>query len=202
MFTPERAAVRPRAISPETGDAVPLESVVIDLLERDHATAIQIIGGPGSGKTAALRHLSAVLPSPSSALPLDDANDGSMKREATVECSSARVMLLDDATPSALAVVPSGQSVIFTGRKRLDSKAATIQLATWTQDDLIEYLLAACPAQCGRVMHRVQGDVDRDEIAGNPALWRLVLDEFAADGNLLTIREAIERALRRALPSL
>jgi ABC-type glutathione transport system ATPase component len=59
MVEPLRAAVRPRVISPETGDTVLLEDEVAEWLEGGSKT-LGIVGGPGSGKTTALRHLVAV----------------------------------------------------------------------------------------------------------------------------------------------
>ena len=61
MFTPQRALVRPRAISTHSGEALPLEELVLAFLEQRRrrtgtidGTLIQIAGGPGAGKTAVL----------------------------------------------------------------------------------------------------------------------------------------------------
>src|SRR5207249_2325344 len=77
----------------------------------------------------------------------------------------------------------------------------SLSLASWTDDDLIEYLLATCPDRCASVMSRLRETGDKSELSGNPTLWRLVLEEMIADAELRTIRTAIERALARMLPS-
>ena len=61
MFTPQTAVVRPRIVSPVSGEILPLDDAVAGELARG-ARIIQISGGPGSGKTTALAHLVATLP--------------------------------------------------------------------------------------------------------------------------------------------
>ena len=56
------APVRPRFISPLTGDALTLEESVVDAVRRFGRGVIEISGPSGSGKTVALQHLEAVLP--------------------------------------------------------------------------------------------------------------------------------------------
>jgi uncharacterized protein YjbI with pentapeptide repeats len=53
---PARAAVRPRVVSPATGETVLLEDLVTD------KWTCALVGGPGMGKTTALAHLAAVRP--------------------------------------------------------------------------------------------------------------------------------------------
>ncbi len=57
-----RAAVRPRVLSPDTHEAVLLEDEIGSLIQKGERGVVQIIGGPGSGKSTALKHLAAVLP--------------------------------------------------------------------------------------------------------------------------------------------
>ena len=71
MIRPQKAPVTPRVLCPDTGDAIPLEEA-IPPLEGMPRGAIEIVGGPGSGKTTALRHLAAVLPPDDRVLLLDD----------------------------------------------------------------------------------------------------------------------------------
>src|SRR5262249_51221046 len=59
---PARALVRPRVISPQTGEAIPLEDEVGAMLQQGRSGLIMIVGGSGSGKPAALRPLAAILP--------------------------------------------------------------------------------------------------------------------------------------------
>ena len=59
------------AISSDLGNALPLEDASLELLGRS-AGAIEIVGGPGSGKTTALAHLAAVIPANYKAVFLDE----------------------------------------------------------------------------------------------------------------------------------
>ncbi len=56
MIDPKRAAVRPRILSPETGEPLLLEEEVLALLEAGVTGPVALIGPPGSGKSAAMRH--------------------------------------------------------------------------------------------------------------------------------------------------
>ena len=58
----ERARVRPRVISPGTSEAVLLEDEIGPLIQQGECGFVQIVGGPGSGKSTALQHLAAILP--------------------------------------------------------------------------------------------------------------------------------------------
>ena len=61
-FTAAKARVRPRIISPVTGEAIPLDDKIGQLIEEGRYKLVGLVGGPGSGKTTALRHLAAILP--------------------------------------------------------------------------------------------------------------------------------------------
>jgi hypothetical protein len=54
--------VRPRVISPQTGEAVLLEDVVAAHLSAGDRGVIKILGGPLSGKTTAIEYLDRVFP--------------------------------------------------------------------------------------------------------------------------------------------
>ena len=57
-----RALVRPRIISPATGETVPLDDQIGQVIEEGRYEHVGLMGGPGSGKSTALQHLAAVLP--------------------------------------------------------------------------------------------------------------------------------------------
>jgi len=154
---------------------LPLDDLAADLLERRDCRLIEIAGGPGSGKTTALAHLAATLP------PLP------------------QVVFLDDADPSRLMVEAKERTVFYAGTKT-EHAGAVLHLAPWSDDDLIELLLAVAPQRCGDVMRRIQAAPDKDELQGNPALWRLALDELLGDANLDTLRAAVSQALTKLLP--
>ncbi len=71
MIHPRRAPVTPRAVSPETQEVIPLEEAVLPWAGKSRG-AVEIVGGPGSGKTTALCHLAAVTPGSDGILFLDE----------------------------------------------------------------------------------------------------------------------------------
>src|SRR5262249_17948177 len=71
MIQPERAPVKPRVLCPASGEALPLEDEVRALLEAGARGVVEITGPAGAGKTTALRHLAAVLPSSAPLMFLD-----------------------------------------------------------------------------------------------------------------------------------
>jgi uncharacterized protein YjbI with pentapeptide repeats len=169
---PSPALVRPRAVSPDSGEVLPLETLAAELLWRGDVRAIEIAGGPGGGKTTALRHLEAVLPSPPTTVFLDEPSLLDFHRQA-IE-----------------------QTVVFASRE-IDAGQVVLKLAPWTDDDLIELLLAVAPQRCGDVMTRVRAAEDRHLLAGNPALWRMAIDQLLADSSLTTLRAAVVAALSK-----
>lgn len=181
MLPFQRALVRPRAISPISGESLPLEEMVSEYLSeragegRLPGTIIQISGGPGAGKTTALAHLAAVLPQSSLVDFRDDA--------------SPDVVFVQSACPVRIAAIRSNQH---------DRSDIVFCLAPWTQDDVLEYLLARHPGQCASVLRRVRAAADRHLPDGNPDLWTSILDEMAANQSTSTIRMAIERCLQKS----
>lgn len=168
-----RALVRPRASAPDSGEVLPLDDLAAELLQRRNCRLIEIAGGPGAGKTTALRHLAATLP------------------------AAADAVFLDDPEPAEIAVFAQ-QRVVFTGRESVPADV-TLQLAPWSEDDLIEWLLAAAPQRCADVMARVHAAADKAELLGNPTLWHVVIDQFLDDVSLTTIREAVVGWLAKLL---
>ena len=63
MIRPERALVRPCVRPCGGGSPVPLEDAVRAIIVSGAPGRVTIIGGPGAGKTTALRHLAATIPS-------------------------------------------------------------------------------------------------------------------------------------------
>lgn len=177
MVEPVRAPVRPRVISPEIHDAIPLDDLLPDFQAR-RSGAIEIRGGCGSGKTTALAHLAAL------AGPGD------------------RFVFLDDASAESVCEAARNAVVVFTSLHPRDvPDAVTYRLASWGEDELLEYLLAAHPAKCRSVMARLQAATDRHVPAGSPELWRIVLDGMAGDESLHSVGETLRTALHEALPT-
>ncbi len=172
MITPQRALVRPRVHSPGSGELLLLEDEVRPWVEASAGQGgVAILGPPSSGKTTALRHLAAVLPS--------------------------REFLLFDDEPDLAQISPlmKDHLVIFTSAGELPRDFCPgYRLAGWTRDDWIEYLLAAHKDRCASVLDRIW-PADRSLLKGNPELWSIVLEELAADESLTDGRHALLRHL-------
>jgi uncharacterized protein YjbI with pentapeptide repeats len=176
MFVVGSPVVRPRVVSPCLGETLPLGDVVVDELSRG-TRVIQLLGGPGTGKTLALAWLSREL------------------------FQLAGVAFLDDPTSSQVQLAAISQRVICAHREPLGRRICVLRLAPWTDDELVEYLQAAAPQHCASVLRRVNASPWKVAIQGNPALWRVVLDAMIADGELTSIRVAIQRHLAAILPT-
>ena len=176
-ITPVRAPVRPRTISPDSGESVPLEDVVCALLEPFRSGIVQVLGTPGSGKSVALHHLAAVLP------------------------DSERIWFQDDADQIWPGAVSSDRLLIVTAREPegiSQCPSLRLRLLRWGEDELIEYLLAVHREHCAAVMARVRSDPDRTHLSGVPELWRIVLDRMAEEPSA-TIADALRHELERSL---
>jgi uncharacterized protein YjbI with pentapeptide repeats len=178
MFPSTRAPVRPRVLLPQSTVALPLEDEVRSLLERRRGGLVQVLGGPGSGKTTALCHLAGVLGP-------DDP-----------------VVLLDGA-PSAGFETSEHTLTIYASEERLDGRAtvAVYHLAPWSEDEWIEYLLARHPHRCASVIGRLREAGDVGILPRVPELWAAVLDRLAADEGIRSVRKALEVILGRELPT-
>jgi energy-coupling factor transporter ATP-binding protein EcfA2 len=173
----QRARVRPRILSLETGEAIRLEDEIGRLLQEGRNEQISLVGGPGSGKTTALRHLAAVLP----------------------PWASARVSLVDDPPehPDIIAFGNRDASLVIRAGSQLpaDPDRLSYQLTSWNQDDLIEYLLVVHADRCAPVMSRLQAAGDSSFIQGILELWAVVLDQMASDESIENCRTALTRVL-------
>ncbi len=174
MLLPQRALVRPRVHVGHDGESPLLEDEILTLVAKGARGLVYVLGSPGSGKTTALRHLATVLPARAGVVLSDD--DDPAKAEALHASSGCLVV--------CAAAAPQRRPFL-----------AAYQLAPWGNDELIEYLLAAHPHDCGTVMARIGGD-DRQLLRGIPELWRPVLDHLARDASLAGARKALDRHAR------
>src|SRR5262245_57385266 len=136
MLEPRRAPVRPRVISPVSGETLLLEDEILSLLERGESGNVCLVGDPGTGKTTALEHLLAVLPSLSRATLHDDWFVHDERHKLVVGCGIA-------------GTVPKDARIVY-------------QIAPWTEDEVIEYLLAVHRQRCSCVMRRYYDSADKD----------------------------------------
>ena len=157
---------------------MPLEDAVLPWFEEHQSGIIEIVGPHGSGRTLALQHLLAILP------------------------QSSHIRFLDDDATDEMAWIASGALVIcgsLTAHFGCDNVVASFPLTPWGEDEFIEYLLAAHPAECRSVMERMAASADSDLLQGIPELWRLVLDRMAADESVLDVKSALRHELDKLL---
>jgi uncharacterized protein YjbI with pentapeptide repeats len=156
-----------------------LADEVLRLLAIRQPRVIVLRGGPGSGKTTALRHLAAVLPLQAPVRLVDDVGaDGTLGS-------------LDGCGFLLCAAGSSLQQPL--------AGADEFELAPWDRDALIEYLLAAHERHCAEVMRRLCG-ADFELFQGIPDLWQIVLEQLAANPALRDARAGLHNYLVAQLP--
>jgi uncharacterized protein YjbI with pentapeptide repeats len=173
---PRRAAVVPRARAVEGGAALPLHERILNLVAARRRGPVNLYGPPGSGKSAALAHLAAVLP------------------------GDAPVALLDCGTPELAAAVGRKCLAVYATRGRqAPGNQIALEMAPWGEDDWVEYLAATRRGRCSSVMERLRACDDRGILGGRPELWRVVLDSMAADTGLPDVASALRSHLASQL---
>jgi uncharacterized protein YjbI with pentapeptide repeats len=164
-------------VLPDGGAAQPLEQIVRRLLESAARGPVLLTGKPGSGKTTAIAHLRSVLP------------------------TDPKIDILD--TP------PFVEIPRFTDRLGIvgfpddipGDWLMRLELVPWCEDDFIEYCAARRRECCPWVLSRLRADDGKELLAGNPQLWRVVLDRLAADETLADAATALREHLHAVLPA-
>lgn len=182
MAASEEPIVRPFVYSLSDGAEIPLEIALRPLLAADRRGIVRIVGGPGSGKTTALEYLARILK------------------------GEARCKLVSRPTPGEISASSKTHLVIYSAmavrppdEMGTEPDLAIFQLASWGQDQWIEYLLAAHRPSCASVLRRVGACPHFYELGGNPLLATTVLDEFARDESLISTTAALRRFLSENL---
>jgi uncharacterized protein YjbI with pentapeptide repeats len=157
--------VKPRVLSPETGESLPLTHVIGPILTGREPGVIRLVGGLGSGKTTALAYLAGVLP------------------------PYLRVCFLDNPHPSEVVEALSHGWLVCTSSNAsaslLQHVPTNLRLAPWGEDEWIEYLLARDRRTCVSVMDRLAGaKAEAAQLDGNPELWCVVLDRMMGDRSI------------------
>jgi len=165
MIHPERAVVRPMVRSAATGRTRPLDSAVAPLLRPGIRGRVAIVGGPGAGKTTALRHIASLVPGDARVTLIDNVRTD---RRSQRERSS---------TADGVEFYASNADAYV----RCDTDLDEFVLQPWDRDEWIEYLLAKHRQACSGVMQRLEACTDLIDLDGSPVLIRPVLDVFAAD---------------------
>lgn len=164
------AVVKPRVFSAQGGSDLPLDDIIASFARAKGCGTIEIVGGPGAGKTTALQHLCAVL------------------------AERQWLLLVDDLNSETIVSTAGKQVVVFTSQSsRAGQAEVSYQLAPWSNDDLIEYLLVKHPKRCRSVMARLKDDDDMQFVEGTPELWRIVLDRMASDDDVSDVRTALRK---------
>src|SRR5262249_53295759 len=132
---------------------------------------VWISGSPGSGKTTALAHVLAVLPPLSQAFRHDD----------WFELCEQQKLVLGCGIPGT---APKDALIVY-------------EMAPWTEDELIEYLLATHRERCPAVMAKCKSSAGKDLPSGNPELWVGVLDLLANDEPIPTVKDALRQLFDR-----
>ncbi|MCA9147656.1 MAG: pentapeptide repeat-containing protein [Planctomycetales bacterium] len=161
--------VRPRVVSQETHEAILLEDIIASHMAPGACKVVELVGPAGSGKSTALKHLASL------SFPMG-------------------LQLIDD-LGRAETLAPSDTLSVYTTRVRFNQGATSYRLASWTLDDVIEYVLATAPRKCSSAIARLSADPDRVLLEGIPALLCLVVDQFVTNERVGDVRTALRAAI-------
>lgn len=158
------AIVRPRVVlRPEEGPRL-LEDVVGELADELPPGLVWIVGGPGSGKSTTIAHLAAQFQ--------DD----------------ERLEFLDEPTHDQVSLLVESKLLFATRTAPRGRNGIVLRLLKWSSDDLVEYLLAAHPADCKSIMSRLGTAARKGWV---PQLACAVIERLAVDPNIADAKAAL-----------
>jgi len=140
---------------------------------------IVLVGRPGGGKTAALRHLLATLP-PEAGVRVFDSD----RAAEALKAGAAGLVVLAACEPPAARV----------------DIADVLALDAWTLDDCMEYLAARHREQCAPLLVRWSDDAI-DFLGGSRELLSIVMDAMAADASSGDPLEVLRRHVEKIFPT-
>lgn len=169
--------VTPRARRQDGFARLPLNRLIVPLVESVRVGLICIVAPPGGGKTTALRYLRAVL----SAHP--------------------DIHLFDEDQQARAEDVARSHRAILACKCFVNTAIETFELCPWTLDDCMEYLAGLHRPQVASVLDRLAKDESVELIKGSPDLLSFVIDEMAANPSLATARQTLREFIEHlALP--
>lgn len=171
LIVPRRATVVPRARISNAGVSLPLEKCILQILNSGSSGAIYIDALPGEGKTTAMQHLAAVLPSDRSY----SLSDGPIDPRA-----------FDHPKPHVIISTHRAPQWEVT-------ELCAFLLAPWTEDDCMEYLAARHRAHLPRVLEMIKRLNIVARLDGSPKLLTMIIDDLAGDPSIKSVSDALRR---------
>ena len=159
--------VTPRARSPLSGELLPLEDIITDLIFSD-TRSVRLVG---RGKSTAIEYLQDML---------TEFTDG----------ANPRVRFLDN-QKMAIEETHKWDLTVFASSRNFKT-GMDLRLETWGQDEVIEYLIAKSPGRCKSVMARLGESNDLWLGNGSPRVLSIVLDLMIGSDEIKSVEQAIQ----------
>ena len=154
------ALVTPRAVSPFSGESLPLADLIRDYLYDNDVRTIRLVG---QGKSTALSHLAAEF------------------------SDTVGIRFIDGELPTDL---DEWLLTVFACSDEFKPDIE-LQIANWSQDDVIEYLMAKDRSKCKSVMQRLTKSEDIWLGNRSPLALSIVLDEMIQSDRIQSAEEAV-----------